>query len=119
MNVLLGMDGSDLGFRALEEAVERAREAGDDLTVAIYGDETARSEAAARVRERLQEAGLEAPIRHVEGDPGSQLVELADGSGFDRLVVAGGERTPLGKIRLGSVAEFVLLNAETTVTVVR
>lgn len=119
MNVLLGMDAGDLGFRALEETLSRAREAGDDLTVAIYGDENGRAEATARVEERLSAAGLEAALRHVEGDPGSQLVELADSSGFDRLVVAGGERTPLGKIRLGSVAEFVLLNAETTVTVVR
>jgi len=55
----------------------------------------------------------------VSGHPGSRLVELAEREGADRIVLGGGETSPLGKVQLGSVAEFVLLNAKTTVTLVR
>jgi len=72
-----------------------------------------------RVRERLDELGFEADVRQVTGHPGSQLVELAAGEGFDRIVIGGGQRSPLGKIELGELAEFVLLNADRSVTLVR
>jgi nucleotide-binding universal stress UspA family protein len=52
-------------------------------------------------------------------DPAGRLVELAETEGFDRIAIPGGERSPLGKIQLDSVAEFVLLNATTTVTLIR
>jgi nucleotide-binding universal stress UspA family protein len=52
-------------------------------------------------------------------DSADEPVELADSEGFDRLVIPGGKRSPLGKIRLDDLIEFVLLNAETTVTLHR
>jgi len=122
MNVLLGIGASADAFDALEETVERAREAGDELTVAILATPATTHDAddtEARVRSRLSEAGLDADIEHVEGDPGGGLVELADSGDFDRIVLGGGDRSPLGKITLGEVSEFVLLNAETSVTLVR
>ncbi len=119
MHVLVGVDDSELGRKALEDAITRAVSAGDELTVAVYGSASSRAELEAEITERLEAAGLEPSLRHLDGEPGSQLVHFADSEGYDRLVVAGGGRTPMGKIRLGPVAEFVLLNAETTVTVVR
>lgn len=120
MNVLLGVDGSEPSHRALEEGLERAREADDRLTVAVFAtnDGPSREAVADQVRDRLADVGVDAEVKLLEGDPGSQLVELAE-SGYDRVVIGGGTRTPLGKIRLGSVAEFVLLNSATTVTLVR
>jgi nucleotide-binding universal stress UspA family protein len=35
------------------------------------------------------------------------------------VVIGGGEQSPMGKIRLGHIAEFVLLNSHVTVTLVR
>ena len=120
MNVLLGIDGSERAFSALEQTVARARETGDDLTVAIVESEIETPETVERrVREALDGEGVEATVRRVEGHPGGGLVEIADTEGFDRLVVGGGERTPMGKIRLDSTTEFVLLNAETSVTLAR
>lgn len=122
MNVLVGVGGSPLSFAALDDAISRAMEAGDDLTVAIYEHERAtddRDGIEQQVRDRLADAGIEADIRHIEGHVASRLVELADGNEFDRLVLAGGERSALGKIRVGDLLEFVLLNSETTVTLVR
>lgn len=122
MKVLLGVGGSDDSLRALEETVERARVAGDDLTVAIV--ENPRSERSAEeVRERvgalLEEAGLDADVRRVEGDPGSRIVEIAEEEGFDQIALGGGETSPMGKINLGSIAQFVLLNSHVTVKLVR
>lgn len=118
MNVVVGIDGSDDAFAVFERAVDRARETGDDLTVALV--ESALDDAAAvarRVRGTLTEAGLDAAVQHVDGD--GELVELADAEEFDRLVVNGGERTPTGKLSFSRTTEFVLMNAETSVTLAR
>lgn len=122
MNVLLGIAGSDEAMLALRETVERTLEAGDDLTVVVVDKpeaELSQTEMVERTEEVLADAGLEAEVRTLEGDPGSSLVDFAEHGEFDRLVIGGGTESPMGKIRLGPIAEFVLLNATTTVTLVR
>jgi len=120
MKVLLGID--DASFRALDRTIERALGAGDELTVAVLDvpDAEATPDAVeSEVRERLGEVDLRATVRRLEGDPGSRLVEVAEAEGFDEIVLDGRERSPMGKIRVGEVAEFVLANARLTVTLVR
>ncbi|MFA9516733.1 universal stress protein [Halopenitus sp. H-Gu1] len=122
MKVLLGIGGSEDSFRALERTVDRARAAGDDIVVAVVENpDTDRSheEVTERVRSVVDEADIEVEVRHIEGDPGSQIVEIAEREGFDQIVLGGGHTSPMGKITLGNIAEFVLLNAKTTVTLVR
>lgn len=122
MNVLLGIGGSDDSIRALERTVERAKTADDRLTVAILENpesDRVPSDIEARVRETLDDAGFDAGVRHVEGDPGPELVNLAEREEFDQIVLGGGQRSPMGKIKLGHIAEFVLLNSHVTVTLVR
>ncbi|WP_142860343.1 universal stress protein [Salinigranum halophilum] len=122
MKVLLGIGGSDDSLTALEQTIDRAREAGDDLTVGIIDNpaaELSRDALEARVREMLDEAGVDATVRHLEGDPGSALVDLSEDGHFDKIVLGGGETSPMGKIRIGSIAEFVLLNSHVTVSLVR
>ena len=122
MQVLLGIGGSDDAFRALDRAVDRARETGDALTVAVLENpavEADRGAVAARVRERLAGAGLEADVLELDGEPGPALVTLAETEGFDEIVLGGGEASPLGKIDVGRIAEYVVLNATVTVTLVR
>lgn len=122
MRVLLGIGGSDDSLVALERTVERAVAAGDDLTVAVLANpESERSPAEVEgiVRDHLDAADLGADVRRLEGDPGSRLVELAGEEAFDEVVLGGGEQSPMGKIRLGQIAEFVVLNSPVTVTLVR
>lgn len=120
MNVLLGIDGSDRAFAAFEETVARVRETGDELTVAVAESGFDDSETIdRRIHDVLDEENVEATVHHIEGHAGGKLVEMADSEGFDRLVVGGGERTPTGKIRFTPTTEFVLLNAETSVTLAR
>ena len=122
MRVLLGIGGSEDSFRALKQTVERTAEAGDELTVAVVENPDSDPDIEAirdRVGAVLDEAGVEAEVLTLEGHAGSQLVELAEGEGFDRLVLGGGETSPLGKVSLGEITEFVILNANTSVTLVR
>jgi nucleotide-binding universal stress UspA family protein len=122
MNVLLGIGGSDDSFRALEQTVARAQAAGDDLTIAVLQNpESDRDveEIVGRAHEVLEGASFAAELRQLSGDPGSQLVALAERGEFDQVVLGGGQRSPMGKIKLGHIAEFVLLNSPVTVTLVR
>jgi len=123
MDILLGVGGSELSYDALDETIDRAAETGDTLTVAIFENEEVSAdleEIRERVEERIDESGFDASIRVLEGDaPGSELVSLAENEGFDRIVLGGGERSTLGKIQLGSIVEFVLLNSQTPVTLIR
>ena len=122
MKVLLGIGGTDDSLTALHATVERALAAGDELTVAIVENpQSGRppEEIEDRVRTELADRPLDATVRHVEGDPGSRLVEIAETEGFEQIALGGGETSPMGKINLGSIAEFVLLNAPVSVKLVR
>jgi nucleotide-binding universal stress UspA family protein len=121
MKVLLGMGGRDDGFDALEVTLARTREAGDDLTVAVLdtSSDADVDDVASEVRERVADSDVDADVRTVSGHPGSELAAIAENEGFERIVLGGGQRSPLGKIDLGEVAEFVLLNASVSVTLVR
>ncbi|PSP82525.1 universal stress protein [Halobacteriales archaeon QS_6_64_34] len=123
MDILLGVGGSELSYHALEETIDRTQATGDSLTVAIFDNEemnTDADEVQDRVEETLAETEFEATIRRLEGDsPGSELISLAEAEEFDRIVLGGGERSTLGKIQLGSIVEFVLLNSKTPVTLIR
>lgn len=120
MRLIVGVDGTDQGIEALEEAVERAREAEDELTIAVYsGGSDSLAEVEARVRDRLEELDFDAEFEAIEREPGSRLIELAEMEDFDEIVLPGGTRSPLGKIQLDSTIEFVLLNARTSVKLVR
>jgi len=121
MKLLLGMGGDPDGFDALEETLARVGETGDDLTVAVL-DTSAEHEiddVETRVRDRLAESDIDAAVTQLPGHPGSELTEFAEREGYDRIVLGGGQRSPMGKIELGEVAEFVLLNADRPVTLVR
>ena len=122
MNVLLGIGGSGDSFRALEKTITRAQEAGDTLTVAVLENpdsEPNPEELVERARTALTEAGLDPDVRTLDGHAGSQLVDFAESEGYELIVLGGGETSPLGKVQLGSIAEFVLLNATVSVTLVR
>ncbi len=119
---LLGVGGTDDGIRALERTLDRVHETGDELSVAVFENpesESTPDEVEADVRDRLETAGVAATVYRLEGHAGSELIELAEREGFDRIVLGGGERSPMGKVQVGSVAQFVVVNAPLSVTLVR
>jgi nucleotide-binding universal stress UspA family protein len=117
MRVLVGVDDSDRGLEALDEALREASEAEMALTVLTYSGENGAVER--KVRNRLASADIEATVERADGDPGAALVDRAETGDYDRVVLPGGTRSPLGKIQFDSTVEFVLLNAHTSITLVR
>lgn len=119
MDIIVGVDGSERSMAALASAVRRARAAGDSLTVAAYGGPDPVDVVEMQVRDRLDALGYDARVVRLDGHPGSMLVERAERGEYDRIVLPGGTRSPLGKIQFDSTVEFVLLNAQTAVTLIR
>lgn len=120
MNVLVGVGSPNDSQAAIEQAIQRAAMVADELTIAILSPETATGESLDEtVAAILDEQDLTASTTNIEEQPGSGLVDLAEAEGFDEIILAGGETSPMGKIRIDNTIEFVLLNAHTTVTLVR
>ncbi|SDR38065.1 universal stress protein [Natronobacterium texcoconense] len=122
MDVLMGLGGSDESMKTLRQTISRTEAVGDDLTIAVLDKpESKRSqeEMQDEVETLLAESDVDAEVVTLEGDPGSSLVDYAEQGEFDQLVIGGGTLSPMGKIQLGPITEFVLLNAPTTVKLVR
>lgn len=121
MKLLFGLTAGSDSLEALHRSVDRARSVGDELTVAVLegpDEDGSLTEMEQRVSDALGDIS-DVDLRTVDGHPGSRLVEMAESEGFDRIVLGGGEQSPMGKIRIGSIAEFVLLNSHVSVTLLR
>ena len=122
MHILLGIGGSRDSLLALHETAERAALTNDQLTVAILENpESEQSPAAIEeaVMKEVEPHNIDVRVEHLDGDPGPALVSFAESGKFDRLVIGGGSRSPMGKIALGEIAEFALLNADISITLIR
>lgn len=119
MRLIVGVDGSEHALDGLEEVISRARKTGDEVSVAVYSNDDDLAAAEASVRDKLTDLEFDATIEAIEDDPGGRIVHLAETGKYDRIVLSGGQTSPLGKIQLDSVVEFVLLNAHSTVTLIR
>jgi nucleotide-binding universal stress UspA family protein len=73
------------------------------------------------IRDRLLEAGLTVDVRQlVDGkEPADDLIDAADSSGADLIVIGLRRRTPVGKLILGSNAQRILLDARCPVLAVK
>lgn len=122
MRLLVGFDGSDGGYDALElaRAIASAEETSIlVVTVMPYGPLPADSEALAgdaageaerlfaAARERL--GGLGPETRGFGGgSPAKVMTELAEGEGIDLIVVGSPHRGAVGRALIGSVADNLL-----------
>lgn len=120
MRLIVGVDGTDRGLRTLEEAVSLARDMGWELTIVVYTtDSDSLSAVETTVRDRLDALSFQAEVERLADEPGSRIVELSETGNYDRIVLPGGTQSPLGKIQIDSTVQFVLLNARTSVTLIR
>lgn len=119
MRILVGIEDTDHGIKALEKTIQRADQTGDEVTVAVYATDGSIDETESAVRARIETMAADCQLERIEADPGSRLVELAEHGEYDQVVLSGGKRSPLGKIKLDDVHEFVLLNSRTTVKLIR
>ncbi|UHQ98488.1 universal stress protein (plasmid) [Natrinema zhouii] len=70
------------------------------------------------LRPTLDAAGLEYEIRGAVGEQGPKIVDVATETDADRVIVAGRNRSPVGKAVFGSTAQGVLLSSPCPVTFV-
>jgi Universal stress protein family. len=122
MKVLLGIGGTDDSLDALERMTDRIGVTGDELTIAVVDNPDSPmspEDVKQAARETVRDASIDAEVRRVTGDGGSRLVEIAETEGFDQIALGGGQLSPMGKITLGRISEFVLLNATVSVKLVR
>lgn len=69
--------------------------------------------------EAIRDAGVEAEAVGLMGDPADEIVEYANEHGASYLVLAGRNRSPVGKALFGSVVQSVLLSASCPVVSLR
>lgn len=84
---------------------------------AVVAARTALETSARAAAERLTAAGLDASWAVPDGDPAATLIETADGSDADLIVVGTHGRHGLARLVLGSVARNVLLHTRASVLV--
>jgi nucleotide-binding universal stress UspA family protein len=122
MKTLLGIGGTDDSVRALKETLDRAKDTGDSVTVAVVENPDSKpkpDDVEEKAREIIEDHEVDADVIRLSGNPGSALVEYAEDNGYDEIALGGGETSAMGKIQIGRVAEFVLLNSQTSVKLVR
>ena len=69
------------------------------------------------VAEELEESGIETSVHSVTGEPASAILEIAEGFDVDALVLGARQRSPIGKVLFGSVAQAVILESERPITI--
>ena len=138
-NILVAIDGSDAGQRALARAVEEAKiwnaklhvvyvvESGlfsslpADNTVEIMFRvlEKEGKEALEKARSFATEKGVAATTHIKQGHAGSEIVTLALKEKSDLIVVGSHGKSQADRLLIGSVSTFVVTHSKATTMVVR
>lgn len=108
--VLVGVDGSDTAFKALDYAARFAAAQKAELLILAVGDASGERRDLDSVLEKgramAAEAGVDAGVKRVSGDPADKIVEVAQESDTD-VVVLGNRGMKGVKRMLGSVPNKV------------
>ncbi|GGB85483.1 universal stress protein UspA [Knoellia flava TL1] len=128
MPVIVGFVPTKEGRAALDAAVVEARSRGSRLLVVNASTGSASADnryvddaQLDDLRAELDASGLDYEISHAvhRKDPAEVLVDLADQTNAELIVIGVRRRTPVGKLLLGSQAQQVLLDAECPVLAVK
>lgn len=141
-HILVALDGSDCAHKALDLAVNLAKEQGARCTVCTVVDvvraaasmtfatgdivnewiatlnEDARHIERAAI-EKYANSGVAIETVVLEGSPAAALIDVAKREGADLIVMGSHGRTGLKRLWLGSVAELVVQEATTPILIVR
>jgi len=115
--------------RAVTQARSVTRLPGRDTDVEVHllhvysGSESATDSPPAgmdsgqRATEILEEAGVTVKEETRRGDPAEEIVDAAQRSNADQIVLGGRKRSPLGSMLFGSVSQAVVMEANRPVTI--
>jgi len=129
--VAIGPRDHDRVERLAEETVDIAGPTGADIVLAhaftregfekartnLHFDDASPKQVATHnttirdLEDVLEAADVDYTIEGAVGDPGDRMVEMADTTDADIVVVGGRERSPAGKALFGSVAQSIMLDA--------
>lgn len=128
MSVVVGYVATPEGAAALEAAAAEATTRGVPLIV-ILSERSARfgaeshdtDRAASEVRDRLSGTAVEHDVRVVGPgrDVAEEIIEAAQTSAAELIVIGLRRRSPVGKLLLGSNAQRILLDAPCPVLAVK
>lgn len=75
-------------------------------------------DAVLKVHESLEVAGIDSEIVRRHGDPVEEIIDYADSTEANVIVIPTRKRSPVGKAVFGSVTQQVILNTDRPVTIV-
>lgn len=125
--IVVAYTPDDFGRAALDHAVKEATIRGLGLVLvngskgeSLVDDRFAAGEHLRTVEADLASAGLTVEVRQSVGpDVANLVLDVAEETGAELIVVGLRNRTPVGKLLLGSVAQRILLDAPMPVLAVR
>jgi nucleotide-binding universal stress UspA family protein len=131
--IVVGYDGSEHARKALARAADIANGATLAVVSAVHvegflggavspvdpAEAEARTKALAEAREYIEGRGVKADFIEGTGNPGDVLVQEAEESGADLIVVGTRGRNAPKRLALGSVSTNVLHHSKCDVLVVR
>lgn len=138
MTILIAYDGSEPAQKAVDHAIAEhadkelillrvvevaggATSAGFNIIKEMLKERTEKGavEVPSRVKDKLDEAGIEFEVETVFGDPAEEIVEFAEENDIEQILIGNHGRSSVSRVLLGSVAEKVVRRAPMPVTVVR
>jgi nucleotide-binding universal stress UspA family protein len=132
MKIMACFDGSDESTSVLLEAAELAKAFNGEVLVvtSVVADqqyypkmiepyEQGLEKAKAFYGERKIPCQTMISYRDVDSNPGEDLVNFASRENVDKIVIGMRKRSRVGKLLLGSKAQWIMLNAECPVVGVR
>ena len=125
--IVVGYSADRYGTAALEHGIAEAKLRNTNLLVinattgeALSDPRFAQSDEVHDVEEHLNECGVEFELNQPVGvDPADELLKAMENDDADLLVVGIRQRSPVGKLLLGSVAQQVLLECPKPVLAVK
>jgi nucleotide-binding universal stress UspA family protein/nitrite reductase/ring-hydroxylating ferredoxin subunit len=118
--IVIGTDGSATAGKAERVAAQLAKSCGAKLVIVHgYLEEAAPTDFLEKARAFAQEQGVEASAEAVRGQPADVIVELADTSNADLVVVGNRGTSRRERFLIGSVPDRISHHAPCDVLVVR
>ena len=118
-SILVGTDGSSTAAVAVDRAAALAATFDARLTIACVGPESSAAVVAAAEARRVAAVRPDAEALGRDGDPAAVLVELAEGGGYDLLVLGNKGMSGLSRFFAGSVPNTVSHRVHCALLVVR
>jgi nucleotide-binding universal stress UspA family protein len=120
--MLIAFDGSVESGKALRAGLTLAPILGVDVTittVAALGGEDAASEILHKAKQQAHDAGVEAQLEVLHGDPETQILQVRETIGADLIVMGAYGHTRVRELILGSTTSHVLRKSDVPVLLVR